>query len=140
MQTNKDTHVFNSLVIATGGKGNGHKLAKNLGHNIIDIKPALSSLITKEKNYTNLSGISLKNITANVFFDNKKIQTLSGDFIFTHKGISGPIVYKISSYCAYLNFNPNKPLKISFNFLKKSFEEFDKELSNNLKQNSQKML
>lgn len=136
--TDKNTYSFDSVVIATGGRGSGQKLAKALGHNIVDLKPALSSLITLEKDFNALSGISLKNIEAQVFFENKKIKTLSGDFLFTHTGISGPLVYKISSYCAYLNFNKNNPLRICLNFVGKDFHEFDSEFLEILKTNAQK--
>lgn len=142
LKTNKNSHIFDTVVIATGGRGEGQKLAKSLGHNIVELKPALSSLITKEKNYTELSGLSLKNIEAEVFFENKKVKIpqscLYGDFLFTHTGISGPLVYKISSYCAYLDFNKDKPLKISLNLVNKSFEQFDEEFLTALKTNAQK--
>lgn len=136
--TDKGFHHFDKLVIATGGKGNGHSLAKSLGHNVTELRPALSSLITKEKDFATISGISLKNIEAQVFFNNKKVKNLSGDFLFTHNGISGPLVYKISSYCAYLNFDDKNPLKIVLNLVNKESQDFDKELSEALKTNAQK--
>lgn len=142
LHTNKNLHNFDTVVIATGGRGHGQKLAKNLGHNIVELKPALSSLITQEKDYTELSGLSLKNIEAEVYFENEKLKLpqncLYGDFLFTHTGISGPLVYKISSYCAYVNFNKDKPLRISFNLVNKSFEQFDEEFLTALKTNAQK--
>lgn len=138
VKTDKNTHNFDKVVIATGGRGNGQNLAKNLGHNIVELKPALSSLVTKEKDFSGVSGISLKNISAQVFFENKKIKTLTGDFLFTHTGISGPLVYKISSYCAYLNYGKNNPLKIIFNLAGMEFKEFDDCLLEALKTNAQK--
>lgn len=138
VKTNKNTHNFDAIVIATGGRGNGQKLAKSLGHNIIELRPALSSLITKEKSYTEISGISLKNVIADVFFENKKQKSLSGDLLFTHTGVSGPLIYKISSYCTYLNFNKNNPLKLVLNLVGKTFEDFDEEFLTELKSNSQK--
>ena len=136
--TDKNTYSFDSVVIATGGRGKGQKIAESLGHSITELKPALCSLITKETNYTDLSGISLKNIEAQVFFENKKVKTLSGDLLFTHTGVSGPVVYKISSYCAYLGFDKTKPLKISFNLVNKDFEEFDTEFLSCLKAGAHK--
>ena len=138
LKTNKNSYIFDKIVISTGGRGTGQKLAQNLGHNIIELRPALSSLITKEKDFSALSGVSLKDLSATVFFENKKIKTLSGDFLFTHRGISGPVVYKISSYCAYLDFNEKNPLTISFNLVNKNFETFDEKFLNNLKHNPQK--
>ena len=138
LETVKNSYFFDKVVIATGGKGSGQKLAQQLGHNIKELKPALCSLITKEKYFSNLSGLSLKNINADIFFNNNKIKKLTGDFLFTHKGISGPIVYKISSYCAYLDFSETKPLEINLNLVNKNFEQFDAEFLNELKQNPQK--
>lgn len=138
VKTDKNTHNFDKVVIATGGRGNGQNLAKNLGHNIIDLKPALSSLITKENDFSEISGIGLKNIYAEIFFENKKIKDLMGDMLFTHTGISGPVVYKISSYCAYLSYCKNNPLKIVFNLVGANYNEFDDILLNSLKVNAQK--
>lgn len=138
LKTDKGVHFVDKLVIATGGKGGGHTLARSLGHNIIETRPSLSSLITKEKDFTSISGISLKNITADVFFKGKRIRQLSGDFLFTHNGISGPLVYKISSYCAYLDFDENNPLKIVLNLANEESENFDETLLRYLKNNAQK--
>ena len=138
LKTNKNKHYFDVLVIASGGRGNGQKLAESLGHSIKELKPALCGLITKENDFSGVSGISLKNISADVFFDSKKQKSLIGDFLFTHNGISGPLVYKISSYCAYLNFDKNKPLKIKLNLLNKDFSEFDEEFLAMLKKYPQK--
>lgn len=138
IKTDKNTHHFDKVIIASGGKGNGHKLAQSLGHNIIELKPALSSLMTKETDFADVSGISIKNACAQVFFENKKVKELEGDLLFTHTGISGPLVYKISSYCAYLDFDKNKPLKICLNLIGKDFERFDEEFLSNLKTNAQK--
>ncbi len=138
LKTNKKAHKFNKVVISTGGRGNGQKLAKNLGHNITPMKPALCSLVTQEKEFSSIAGISLKNISAEVFFEKEKIKTLYGDFLFTHKGISGPLVYKISSYCAFIDFSQQKPLKIILNIVNKSFEQFDEEFLTALKNAPQK--
>ena len=136
--TDKASHLFDKLVIATGGRGEGQKLAKSLGHKIMELKPALSALVTKEKDFVSVAGLSLKNISAQVFFDNKKIKELKGDFLFTHTGVSGPLIYKISSYCAYCDFHEKNPLKMVFNLTGKDFNDFDKEFLEKLKNNAQK--
>lgn len=133
VKTDKSTYIFDKVVIASGGRGSGHELAKSLGHNIVELRPALSSLITQEKDFVKVAGISLKNIEAQVFFENKKLKTLSGDFLFTHCGISGPLVYKISSYFAYLNFCTGNPLKIVLNLVQQDFKSFDECFSIRLK-------
>ncbi len=139
VKTDKNTREFDSVVVATGGRGTGQRLAKGLGHNIVELRPALSSLITREKDFAQVSGISVKNVTAQVFFENKKVKTLTGDLLFTHTGISGPLVYKISSYCAYLDFCKDNPLKIELNLVGGcDFAEFDAVFLNALKNNAQK--
>ena len=139
VKTDKNTREFDSVVVATGGRGTGQRLVKGLGHNIVELRPALSSLITREKDFAQVSGISVKNVTAQVFFENKKVKTLTGDLLFTHTGISGPLVYKISSYCAYLDFCKDNPLKIELNLVGGcDFAEFDAVFLNALKNNAQK--
>lgn len=139
VKTDKNTREFDSVVVATGGRGTGQRLVKGLGHNIVELRPALSSLITREKDFAQVSGISVKNVTAQVFFENKKVKTLTGDLLFTHTGISGPLVYKISSYCAYLDFCKDNPLKIELNLVGgRDFAEFDAVFLNALKNNAQK--
>ena len=112
VRTEKNHFVVDKLVIATGGRGHGQKFAKKLGHNIVPLRPALCSLLTKETDFFDLSGLTLKNVCTSVFYNNKKITTQTGDILFTHFGISGPLSYKISSYCAYINFTPKIPLNI----------------------------
>ena len=51
VKTDKNTREFDSVVVATGGRGTGQRLAKGLGHNIVELRPALSSLITREKDF-----------------------------------------------------------------------------------------
>ena len=143
VKTNKNSYNFDAIVIACGGRGDGQKLAKNLGHNIIGLRPSLCALALQEKHFAQLSGIGLKNACAQVFFENKKVKIphsmLCGDILFTHTGLSGPLVYRISSYCAYLDFCEQKPLKIVLNISSsKTFDEFDASFSKDLKKNSQR--
>lgn len=113
IETNNNTYIFEKVVIAIGGH-NGFKLAEALGHKIINPKPSLTGLITKE-NFKSIQGVSLKKINAEVYFNNKKILSLNDDIIFTHEGISGPLTYKISSLCARLDYNKQNPLFINLN-------------------------
>ena len=134
------SRVFDSIVVATGGRGEGHMIAKKLSHIITPLKPALCSLITKETIFYELSGLTLRDIEAEVFFDGKKQFSQSGDFLFTHFGISGPLIYKISSYGAFLNYSRDNPLKIKINLVKHSKEEFDKILALEFSNNGKKSL
>lgn len=136
--TDMGSYKFDKFVIATGGHS-GYKIAEYLGHNIIEPKPALTALKTKE-NFKPLAGVCLKNVGALNFID---------DIIFTHTGVSGPLIYKISSanarknfpyglslkvlpdmdFQAELNNNPHKNIKnLISEFVPKSFAEYTLEI------------
>lgn len=92
------------LIIATGGKsypetgstGDGYLFAKSLGHSIITPIPALTPLITENKELVSLAGLTLKNVELSFSVNNKVLFREFGEMLFTHKGISGPIVLKLS--------------------------------------------
>jgi len=121
--TDCGSYVFDKVVIAAGGHS-GYDCAKFLGHNIIDPKPSLTALKTKEK-FEKLSGVSLKNVKALGFKD---------DILFTHEGISGPLVYKISSVKARDKF----PYKISFDLI--DYIDLQDELNNNPHKNIKNLI
>ena len=84
----------------TGSTGDGYKIARNIGHTIIDVKPALIPLDAKGESLTickNLQGLSLKNIAIKVVEDNKAIYEDFGEMLFTHFGVSGPVILSASS-------------------------------------------
>ncbi len=93
-----------NYIIATGGKsypgtgstGQGYEWAKELGHKINKLRPALVSLKIKESWPKAGQGLSLKNVTLTVFQKNKKKDSRFGELLFTHFGISGPIVLDLS--------------------------------------------
>lgn len=99
-------NIFDKLIIATGGKsypltgstGDGYKFAKNMGHSIESLKPSLVPLEIKEDWIKEIQGLSLKNVNLKTFVDNKLIHEEFGEMIFTHYGISGPIVLSTSNY------------------------------------------
>ena len=80
----------------TGSTGDGYRLAKNLGHQIIPLKPALVGLIVKNRRVRSLAGLSLKNVQLTFKVENKVLISLFGEMLFTHQGISGPIVLQSS--------------------------------------------
>lgn len=101
----KDEIIFaDNFIFAVGGKtypitgstGDGYKWAKEAGHSIIDPYPSLVPIKIKEEWVKELQGLSLKNISMNVFQNNKKQDSRFGEMIFTHFGISGPIVLDAS--------------------------------------------
>lgn len=132
VKTPNNEYSFDAVVITTGGRGNGCDIAKKFGHKIIELKPSLSALDINEKELYSLSGLSFKNVEANFKIGKKKYSCL-GDFLFTHKSISGPCVFKISSETAYENFDEKNPLEISFRFANCSIEQIEEEIKNNPK-------
>lgn len=94
-----------AVIIATGGKsypltgstGDGYKWASRAGHKIIDPRPGLVPLITDEDWVPELQGLTLKNVRAAAFKNNgKKINEEFGEMLFTHFGLSGPIILTMS--------------------------------------------
>lgn len=119
---NKKEIFAENFVIATGGKsypltgstGDGYKFAEKLGHKIIELKPALCSIILKE-NIKELEGLSLKNVNISIYFENKKLIDNFGEAIFTRYGMSGPIILDMSEKISeYLDKYLNIKLKIDF--------------------------
>lgn len=94
----------NSIILATGGKsypltgstGDGYEFVRGLGHTIVDIKPSLVPLVAKEEFINRLMGLSLKNVELTVKRNNKPVYKDFGEMLFTHFGISGPIVLSAS--------------------------------------------
>lgn len=83
----------------TGCTGDGHKFAKKLGHNIVDLVPSLVPIELKESWIKELQGLSLKNVEIKIVNKNNKVQYKDfGEMLFTHFGISGPIVLSGSRY------------------------------------------
>lgn len=105
---NGDTVAADSVVLATGGMsysvtgstGDGYKIAEKLGHTVTEIKPSLVPLECHEGYCSRLSGLSLKNVTLSVFEEGKKKPVFKeqGEMLFTHFGISGPLVLSSSAY------------------------------------------
>lgn len=82
----------------TGSEGDGHKISEDLGHNIKELKPALVPLETKEEWVKELQGLSLKNVEIKIVDEkNKTLYKNFGEMLFTHFGVSGPIVLTASS-------------------------------------------
>ena len=105
----KDKRIYscNSLILATGGMsypatgstGDGYKMAIRVGHTIVTPKPSLVPLETKEQWVKELQGLSLKNVAIKVLYRNKKVLYEDfGEMIFTHFGVSGPIIISSSRH------------------------------------------
>lgn len=81
---------------STGSKGEGYTLARSLGHTIRNLRPALVPFLLEEPFLADWAGLSLKNVQLNASAGKKKWQEF-GEMLFTHQGISGPIVLTLSS-------------------------------------------
>lgn len=113
---------------ATGSTGDGYKIAAGVGHTIVPIKPALVPLVTKGDTAQLLQGLSLKNVKASLWFNGKKLGDEFGEMLFTHFGLSGPIILTLSRrFCNELS--ENKPIICSID-LKPALD--DKQLDNRL--------
>ena len=102
--TDKETYHADAVVIATGGKsypatgstGDGYILATQAGHTITDIRPSLVPIVTEESWVKDLMGLSLRNVELSVVAKNKVQAKMFGEMMFTHFGITGPIVLSLS--------------------------------------------
>lgn len=105
VKTNRGILTADAVVLATGGMsypltgstGDGYKWAQDAGHIIIDPRPGLVPLVVEDEWVKGLQGLSLKNIRASAFkMDGKKINEEFGEMLFTHFGVSGPIILTMS--------------------------------------------
>lgn len=81
----------------TGSTGDGYKWAKSLGHNIITPRPGLVPLVAQEEWIPSLKGLSLKNVQVTSYrADGKRLNSEFGEMLFTHFGLSGPIILSMS--------------------------------------------
>ncbi len=81
---------------ATGSTGDGYKFAKAAGHEITTTRPALVPLETAGNMAQRMQGLSLKNVKASVWANGKKLTDEFGEMLFTHFGLSGPIILSLS--------------------------------------------
>lgn len=109
------TFLSDSVLIATGGKsyhntgstGDGYRFAETAGHTVTALKPSLVPLISAEKYCSDLMGLSLKNVTLTLK-DKKNSKILYselGEMLFTHFGVSGPLVLSASSHIKNMEEN-----------------------------------
>ncbi|MBE5941464.1 MAG: NAD(P)/FAD-dependent oxidoreductase [Lachnospiraceae bacterium] len=95
-----------SVIVATGGVSyprtgackDGYVFAKEAGHCIVDVQPSLVPFELADTCCKDLMGISLKNVSVTIYADQKKVYSDFGEMLFTHFGVSGPIIIKASTY------------------------------------------
>ena len=131
VKTNKEKIFADKIILATGGKsypltgstGDGYNIAKKLGHSITKINPSLVPLEIYEKNICKeLQGLSLKNVSIKIIDDDngKNIYEDFGEMLFTHYGVSGPIILSSSAHLVrYKNIEEkykNKKIRLVIDF------------------------
>ena len=97
-----------AVLLATGGKsypltgstGDGYALAEQAGHRIVPLAPSLIPVVTAEKDPKEMQGLSLKNVTLTVTRNGKPVFSELGELLFTHFGVSGPLVLSASAHMA----------------------------------------
>ena len=84
----------------TGSTGDGYEMAKKLGHTIVPLRPSLVPLETEEEWVKDLQGLSLRNVRVTLLANNEKVQEMFGEMMFTHFGVTGPIILSLSRKAA----------------------------------------
>lgn len=150
IKTNKLDYTFSDVVVATGGisypstgsTGDGYAFAQRLGHTVTDLKCGLCGLNVESDWFKELQGLTLKNVSLSAKMGNKLVYEDFGEMLFTHFGISGPIVLSMSSMinrlplgqlAVYLDFKPALDEQTLDKRLLRDFEKYkNKQISNAL--------
>ena len=131
-----------AVIVATGGKsyeptgstGDGYLFAEGAGHTIKEIQPALVPLTVKESWCMEMQGLSLKNVSVTLKNGKKKIYEGFGEMLFTHFGVSGPLILSASSL--YVKKYMNQPVELSIDLKPAlSTEQLDKRLLKDFDEN-----
>ena len=139
--TNKGSFEFDRVIIATGGlsypstgsTGDGYKFAEDIGHTVNTPSCGLVPFETFEDDPIRMQGISLKNVRVKLLSDNKKMYEEFGEMLFTHFGISGPLVLSASSFYKKCKNKDDVYLSIDLKPAL-SFEELDDRLLRDFKE------
>lgn len=124
---------------STGSDGNGIILAEELGHLVVKQRPGLVPFVIREEMCKNLQGLSLKNVSLTLNREQKVIYEGFGEMLFTHFGISGPLILSASSYFGKNHKPGNYTVHID---LKPAltFEKLDQRMLRELEENNKKQL
>lgn len=101
----KKTVMADAVIVATGGfsyqatgsTGDGYRFAREMGHTVTEIYPSLVPFNTKEDYVKEMQGLALKNVTVRIFDGKKKLYEDFGEMLFTHFGVSGPLLLSASA-------------------------------------------
>lgn len=106
VKTADNTYLCDKVILATGGKsypttgstGDGYKMAEMLGHTVVKPKASLVPIELYEKDIVDLQGLSLKNVSIKIKDGQKQVYEDFGEMLFTHFGVSGPIILSSSAH------------------------------------------
>jgi predicted flavoprotein YhiN len=112
------TEPFDAVIIATGGdstdpEGSGYRFARAFGHSVTRMAPALTALATAETWPGEVSGLTLPDARLRARFQGRTVADERGSLLFTHRGISGPLAFRVSSRCAFLPYDARQPLELA---------------------------
>ncbi|ACD23735.1 NAD(P)/FAD-dependent oxidoreductase [Clostridium botulinum] len=129
----------------TGSRGEGQEFSKKLGHKIIPLKPALVPMVVKDAKTKELMGLSLKNVEVTIKENDKKVVYKNfGEMLFTHFGVSGPLILSGSRFIENnKNYKLHIDLKPSLNLgeLDKRIQrDFNKYLNKDFKNSLNELL
>ena len=102
------TVIADAVIVATGGfsyqttgsTGDGYRFARDMGHKVTEIHPSLVPFNTKEEYVKEMQGLALKNVTVRIYDGKKKLYEEFGEMLFTHFGVSGPLLLSASAMLA----------------------------------------
>lgn len=146
-QTGK-IYFADAVILATGGAsypgtgstGDGYSLAEKVGHSIVEIRPSLVPLEVEEEWIKELQGLSLRNVRVTVFSGESKIGEDFGEMIFTHFGVSGPIILSLSKVVDQ-HLMKNKTVNLSINLKPAlTIEMLDKRIQRDFEKFSRKQI
>ncbi len=124
---------------STGSDGKGHTVLKQAGHTVKDLRPGLVPLTIEEEDCKAMQGLSLRNVEAKITVDGKEIYDGFGEMLFTHFGVSGPLILTASSVLNSKYYGKEAKLSID---LKPALTEkqLDERLLRDFKENQNKSL
>lgn len=146
-------HKADAVILAVGGasypgtgsSGDGYAMAEALGHTIVPVRPSLVPLTTEEEWVQEVQGLSLRNVRAELLVDGKTEFSLFGEMMFTHYGVTGPVILSMSRTASGYLLAGSHFLELSLNLkpalseeklearLQRDFEKYQrKELKNGL--------
>ena len=146
-------HKADAVILAVGGasypgtgsSGDGYAMAETLGHTIVPVRPSLVPLTTEEEWVQEVQGLSLRNVRAELLVDGKTELSLFGEMMFTHYGVTGPVILSMSRTASGYLLAGSHFLELSLNLkpalseeklearLQRDFERYQrKELKNGL--------